>query len=125
MNINDILIEPIITEKSSSKMSENVYTFKVHPKATKPEIKKAVESIFAKSEAKVSSVNIIKMKRKFKRMGKYEGYKSGYKKALVKLSKGSIPIYGSQGIENLAKTDKKSLNVINTEKIMEEVSKGK
>ncbi|MDY0075039.1 MAG: 50S ribosomal protein L23 [Tenericutes bacterium HGW-Tenericutes-6] len=82
----DILKAPIITEQSTKLIeSQNRYTFKVDPKANKVEIKKAVETIF---NVKVLSVNTVNVLPKFKRMGKYEGYKSAYKKAVVKLAEG-------------------------------------
>jgi large subunit ribosomal protein L23 len=82
----DILKAPIITEQSTKLIeSQNRYTFKVDRKANKVEIKKAVETIF---NVKVLSVNTINVLPKFKRMGKYEGYKSAYKKAVVKLAEG-------------------------------------
>lgn len=82
----DIIKAPIITEQSTKLIeSQNKYTFKVDRKANKIEIKKAVEAIF---EVKVLSVNTVNVLPKFKRMGKYEGYKSAYKKAVVKLAEG-------------------------------------
>jgi large subunit ribosomal protein L23 len=82
----DILKAPIITEQSTKLIeSQNRYTFKVDRKANKVEIKKAVETIF---NVKVLSVNTVNVLPKFKRMGKYEGYKSAYKKAVVKLAEG-------------------------------------
>jgi large subunit ribosomal protein L23 len=82
----DIIKAPIITEQSTKLIeSENKYTFKVDRKANKIEIKKAVETIF---NVNVLSVNTVNVLPKFKRMGKYEGYKSAYKKAIVKLAEG-------------------------------------
>jgi large subunit ribosomal protein L23 len=82
----DILKAPIITEQSTKLIeSQNKYTFKVDRKANKVEIKNAVESIF---KVKVLSVNTLNVIPKFKRMGKHEGYKSAYKKAIVKLAEG-------------------------------------
>ncbi len=82
----DILKAPIITEQSTKLIeSQNRYTFKVDRKANKVEIKKAVETIFG---VKVLSVNTLNVLPKFKRMGKHEGYKSAYKKAIVKLAEG-------------------------------------
>ncbi|NOQ50171.1 MAG: 50S ribosomal protein L23 [Mycoplasmataceae bacterium] len=127
MNINDIIIRPIITEKSSNAMGQNVYTFEVSKKATKTDIKRAVESIFAKSGAKVNKVRIMNISKKPKRLGKFDGYKKGYKKAMVYLSTGSIPIYGSESVENTnpdAKP-KKTIKIINTEKIMKEAEDNK
>ncbi|MFA6692747.1 MAG: 50S ribosomal protein L23 [Acholeplasmataceae bacterium] len=83
----DIIKAPIITEQSTKLIeSENKYTFKVDRKANKVEIKKAIEIIF---EVKVIAVNTINVLPKFKRMGKYEGYKSAYKKAVVQLAEGN------------------------------------
>jgi large subunit ribosomal protein L23 len=82
----DILKAPIITEQTTKLIeSQNKYTFKVDRKANKVEIKNAVESIFS---VKVLSVNTLNVLPKFKRMGKHEGYKSAYKKAIVKLAEG-------------------------------------
>ncbi len=122
MNINDVIIKPIITEKSSTLLMNNVYTLEVDPRATKTDVKSAIEVIFAKSEAKVSKVNIIKVKQKAKRMGRYEGFTKGYKKAIVTLSKGSIPIYGDEGVVN-NEAEKKALKIIDTDKIMEEAER--
>jgi large subunit ribosomal protein L23 len=82
----EIIKAPIITEQSQ-KMIEaaNTYTFKVDKKANKIEIKNAIEEIF---KVKVLRVNTTNVKKKFKRMGKYEGYKPAYKKAMVTLVEG-------------------------------------
>ncbi len=120
MNINDVIVKPIITEKSSNLLYSNVYTFEVDSRATKTDIKKAIESIFAKSEAKVSKVNIIKVKQKAKRMGRYEGFTKGYKKAIVTLSSGTVPIYGNDSIVNNESDSKKAMKIIDTEKLMKE-----
>lgn len=85
-NYYDIIKSPIITEQTTKLIeSQNKYTFKVDKKANKVEIKKAIEAIW---KVKVLSVNTINMKPKFKRMGKHEGYKSAYKKAVVQLAEG-------------------------------------
>ena len=76
----DIIIKPIITEKSSMEMQEGKYTFKVNKKATKPEIAKAVEKLF---EVKVLKVNTINVKGKEKRVGVHQGRTSDWKKAIV------------------------------------------
>jgi len=82
----EIIKAPIITEQSTQLIeSQNRYTFKVDKKANKVEIKKAIEAIF---NVKVLAVNTVNVLPKFKRMGKYEGYKSAYKKAVVKLAEG-------------------------------------
>jgi large subunit ribosomal protein L23 len=82
----DIIKAPIITEQSTKLIeSQNRYTFKVDRKANKVEIKKAVELIF---NVKVLSVNTVNVLPKYKKMGKYEGFKPAYKKAVVKLAEG-------------------------------------
>ncbi|MDY0210518.1 MAG: 50S ribosomal protein L23 [Acholeplasma sp.] len=82
----DIIKAPIITEQSSKMIeTENSYTFKVDKKANKIEIKKAIEEIFGVKVVRVNTINVLP---KFKRMGKYEGYKNAYKKAIVKLADG-------------------------------------
>lgn len=90
-NPRDILIRPIITEKTSVMMQENKYTFQVPMEANKVEIRQAVEAIFG---VKVLSVNTIRVFGKTKRMGKYVGKRSDYKKAIVKLPEGNtIPLF--------------------------------
>jgi large subunit ribosomal protein L23 len=82
----DIIKAPIITEQSTKLIeSQNRYTFKVDRKANKVEIKKAIELIF---NVKVLSVNTVNVLPKYKKMGKYEGFKPAYKKAVVKLAEG-------------------------------------
>ena len=76
----DIIIKPIITEKSSMDMQEGKYTFKVNKKATKPEIAKAVEKLF---EVKVLKVNTMNVNGKKKRVGYHTGKTSDWKKAIV------------------------------------------
>lgn len=122
MNINDVIIKPIVTEKSSDGLMNNVYTLEVHPAATKTDVKTAVETIFSRSGAKVQKVNIIKVKRKPKTMGKFQGFTKGYKKAIITLSKGSIPIYGTDSVvDNEAQNKpKKGIKIIDTDKIMKE-----
>ncbi|TGB00914.1 50S ribosomal protein L23 [Halobacillus salinus] len=82
----DIVKRPVITEHSADLMGEKKYTFEVSPKANKTEIKNAVEEIFGVS---VESVNTMNLKGKFKRMGRYGGYRSDRKKAIVKLTEDS------------------------------------
>ena len=80
----DVIIAPIVTEKSMKlQQEENKVTVKVAPKANKTEIKIAFESIF---NVKVVDVNIINVLPRSKRVGRYEGKVSGYKKAIVTLS---------------------------------------
>ncbi len=83
----DIIKRPIITEKLTMIQEENpnIVGFIVDKKATKPEIKKAVEKIF---NVKVKKVRVINMKGKPKRFGRFEGRRSSFKKAYVILEKG-------------------------------------
>ena len=83
----DIIKRPIITEKLTFIQEENpnIVGFIVDKKATKPEIKKAVEKIF---NVKVKKVRVINMKGKPKRFGRFEGRRSSFKKAYVILEKG-------------------------------------
>ena len=80
MVAEEIIIAPVVTEKSSADMQEGKYTFKVAKKATKVEIRKAVEKLF---EVKVLSVNTITVKGKEKRVGVHQGKTSDWKKAIV------------------------------------------
>lgn len=85
MDMHDLLLKPIITEKTTMLMSDGKYTFKVPLHANKIEIRKAVESVF---NVKVKSVATIRVLGKVKRMGKFEGKRSDYKKAVVTLHEG-------------------------------------
>ena len=75
-----ILRSPHITEKSVALEAEGKYVFKVTPEATKPEIKKAIEELYG---IKVLDVNVVNIPPKKRRLGRSEGYKKGYKKAIV------------------------------------------
>ena len=89
MRDRDIIIQPILSEKSYSGIADKRYTFVVAKDANKTEIKLAVESIF---EVSVESVNTVNCRGKKKRMGRYEGYTPAYKKAIVKLKEDSKAI---------------------------------
>ena len=80
MNAEEIIIKPIVTEKSSIGLQEGKYTFKVAKKATKVQIAQAVEKLF---NVKVLNVNTITVKGKEKRVGRYTGKTSDWKKAIV------------------------------------------
>ena len=80
MKAEEIVIAPVITEKSNMDMQQGKYTFKVNKDATKVDIASAVEKLF---EVKVLKVNTITVKGKNKRVGKYEGKTSDWKKAIV------------------------------------------
>jgi len=81
----DIILGPLVTEKSTQGSDNNQVTFKVSLDASKPEIKKAVESLF---EVKVRQVNTIRMKGKTKRFKGHLGKRSNWKKAIVSLAEG-------------------------------------
>ena len=85
-NYLDIILAPVITEKSANMEAEGKYAFKVANKANKIEIKQAIEKKF---NVKVEKVNIVNSHPKHKRVGRYEGMTSRYKKAIVTLAKGS------------------------------------
>ena len=86
----DIIVRPLITEKSMDGVAGKRYSFEVASGATKPEVASAVEAMFAKT--KVVKVNIINMKKKPKRYGVHYGHTSEWKKAVVTLSEDSAPI---------------------------------
>ncbi len=84
---HSIIRYPSITEKNTAlRSSQNKYVFEVDPKATKTEIKKAVESLFS---VKVVSVNTMVVKGKLKRVGRFSGYRSDWKKAIIRLAAGN------------------------------------
>ena len=93
--VQDIIIKPIITEASMDKLADKKYTFKVQADATKPEIAKAVETMFG---VKVACVNTINMKKKPKRLGVHFGYTSEWKKAVVTLTADSKTIEFFDGL---------------------------
>jgi large subunit ribosomal protein L23 len=84
-NPRDVLLRPLITEKTAQMMQDNKYTFKVALTANKIEIGQAVEEIF---KVKVLAVNTMRVMGKIKRMGKHSGRRPDYKKAIVKLAPG-------------------------------------
>ena len=83
---SDIIIAPVITEKSMIERSNNVYTFKVVKTASKDEIKKAIEEAF---KVEVLKINTLNTKAKRRRVGRYPGKTKTYKKAIVTLKDGS------------------------------------
>ena len=91
----DIILKPIITEKSMDGISSKKYTFEVAADATKPEIAKAVEELFGVEVAKVNTIN---MKKKPKRLGYHFGYTSEWKKAIVTLTASSKEIEFFNGL---------------------------
>ena len=85
----DIIIKPIITERSMDMLADKRYVFKVQPDETKPEIAAAIEEMFG---VEVASVNTISMKKKPKRLGVHAGYSGEWKKAIVSLKPSSKTI---------------------------------
>ncbi|WP_127943001.1 MULTISPECIES: 50S ribosomal protein L23 [unclassified Mycoplasma] len=90
MHVSEVIKSPVLTEKTYRQMAQQIYTFAVDPRTNKSEVKRAVEFIF---NVKVKKVNIIKVDRKPKKMGRFAGFKPGYKKAIVTLKEGSIAIF--------------------------------
>ena len=86
----DVILKPVVTEKSMAAMGEKKYTFLVHPEANKTMIKEAVEKMF--EGAKVASVNTMNYDGKPKRRGMFFGKTKKYKKAVVKLTADSKDI---------------------------------
>ena len=92
----DVILKPVITEKSMNAMSEKKYTFLVHPEANKSMIKEAVEKMFPGT--KVASVNTMNLDGKTKRRGMTFGKTAKTKKAVVKLTEDSKEIEVFQGL---------------------------
>ena len=80
-----VILTPVVSEKSYSGIAEGRYTFKVHPDAHKTQVRQAVEELF---EVKVERVNIVKVQPKPKRRGMSKGIRPGWKKAIVQLAEG-------------------------------------
>jgi large subunit ribosomal protein L23 len=91
----DIIIKPIITERSMEGLGLKKYTFKVAKNANKVEIAQAVEALF---DVKVAKVNTMNVRGRFKRMGRAEGYKPNWKKAIVTLTEESKTIEFFEGM---------------------------
>ena len=86
MNNYDIIFAPVITEKTAAMEMEGKYVFKVDVRANKTQVKQAIEEAF---NVKVEKVNIMNNHPKDRRVGRYTGKTNRYKKAIVKLAKGS------------------------------------
>ena len=94
-NPHDIIIKPLVTEQSMDGMAERKYSFKVAKNANKTEIKKAIEKIF---DVKVEKTNTLNMTGKVKRMGRNEGKRADWKKAIITLSEDSKEIEFFEGM---------------------------
>ena len=82
---NEVLLAPVVSEKSYSLISDRKYTFKVHKNAHKTQIRQAVEELF---DVHVENVNILKVQSKPKRRGATKGIRPGWKKAIVQVREG-------------------------------------
>ena len=98
MKPEDIIIAPIVTEKSNDMLQQGKYTFEVNKNATKVEIENAVEKLF---EVKVLKVNTVSVKGKSKRVGYHTGKTSDWKKAIVTIdtNPGDVTYLGKGGKE--------------------------
>jgi large subunit ribosomal protein L23 len=92
----DVILKPVLTEKSMSGMGEKKYTFLVNPEANKSQIKEAVEKMF--EGAKVAKVNTLNAQGKQKRRGMTVGHTAKIKKAIVQLTEDSKDIEIFQGL---------------------------
>lgn len=86
MDAHDIILRPVITEKSTNLMEQNKYTFYVYPQANKIQIRQAVEQIFG---VRVAEVHTLKVRGKKRRVGRHEGRTPDRKKAIVTLKPGN------------------------------------
>jgi large subunit ribosomal protein L23 len=82
---NEVLLAPVVSEKSYSLIADRKYSFRVHPKAHKTQVRQAVEELF---NVKVERVNVSQVKAKPKRRGLHRGTKPGWKKAVVQVREG-------------------------------------
>ncbi|WP_085831964.1 50S ribosomal protein L23 [Clostridium merdae] len=95
MTAHEIVIRPIITEKSMSTISDKKYTFEVARNATKIDIARAVEELF---KVKVAKVNTLHVRGHLRRQGRTQGYTAAWKKAVVALTEDSKPIEFFEGM---------------------------
>ena len=82
---NEVLIAPVVSEKSYGLITHRKYAFRVHKNAHKTQIRQAVEELF---DVKVTNVNVLQVRPKPKRRGVYKGTRPGWKKAIVQLKEG-------------------------------------
>ena len=88
---NEILLAPVVSEKSYSLIGEGKYVFRIHPDAHRTQVRQAVEELFG---VHVEGVNVLKVQAKPKRRGMSKGIRPGWKKAIVQLREGeSIEIF--------------------------------
>ena len=82
---NEILLAPVVSEKSYSLIGEGKYVFRIHPDAHRTQVRQAVEQLF---DVHVERVNVLKVQAKPKRRGMFQGSRPGWKKAIVQLAEG-------------------------------------
>jgi large subunit ribosomal protein L23 len=88
---NEVLLAPVVSEKSYNLIEERKYAFKIHPDAHRTQVRQAVEQLF---DVHVERVNILKVQAKPKRRGLIKGTRPGWKKAIVQVREGeTIPIF--------------------------------
>jgi large subunit ribosomal protein L23 len=87
MNPRQVIVEPVISEKSYALLAANRYTFRIHPQATKPQVRQAVEQIFG---VRVEDVRTANVKAKPKRRGYTAGKRRQWKKAIVQLHEDDV-----------------------------------
>jgi large subunit ribosomal protein L23 len=85
MDVSQVVLGPVVSEKSYAGTADGIYTFKVHKDAHKTQVRQAVEQMF---EVKVARVNIVAVQAKPKRRGLVKGTRPGWKKAIVQLQPG-------------------------------------
>ena len=85
LNPRDIVVKPVISEKSYDIASQRKYTFRVDPRATKPQIRQAIEEIF---KVRVTDVNTMNLQGKLKRQGRTQGRRPSWKKAIITVQEG-------------------------------------
>lgn len=91
MEARQVLIRPLVTEKSTRLMEDGTYVFVVDRRATKIDIRRAVEQVFG---VKVVAVNTLNVRGKWRRMGRFRGKRPDWKKAVVRLAPGQrIPLF--------------------------------
>ena len=88
MNVHEVIRRPLVTEKSNiGREEDNLVTFAVDPRATKHDVRRAVEALF---DVQVVDVRTMQMPRKLRRVGRYAGHRTAWKKAIVKLAEGQM-----------------------------------
>jgi len=85
MNPNDVILAPVLSEKAVTAIETGKYTFYVHPRANRVQIKEAIETVF---EVDVTKINLVKLAGKAKRQGRFAGRTAGRLKAVVTLKPG-------------------------------------